>query len=219
MFTVFSNNLFTSTRSIYYTAITFFAKFVYQNCLTLSLVTLICLKKVFFSVYFSTNPFSNTTFYSTMFKLKHLFLFLATRSIFLLFFLKINPFQYENFIKDSTSKYSLSIIIFYNYYNQIFSIVFHAYFYPLLILFLSSIVTNNSFYIEEARWLTLWRFIDRGSYIALLMKQRALSSRNANAALIIHVYRSIAIMQTGSFIYRIYAAHRSPRSDYCLFAQ
>lgn len=49
------------------------------HSLTLSLITLLR-QKVF--LYFSINPFSNITFYS-MFKLEHLFLFLAIRFFFI----------------------------------------------------------------------------------------------------------------------------------------
>lgn len=96
VFTVFSNNY--SHRFVQFFAFSLsslslqnsYTKIIHS--LTLSLITLLR-QKVF--LYFSINPFSNITFYS-MFKLEHLFLFLAIR--FFLFLLKINPFQYDKLL-------------------------------------------------------------------------------------------------------------------------
>lgn len=138
-----------------------------------------------------------------MFKLKHLFLFLAIR--FFLFLLKINPFQYDKLLSFKIlSQNTFSMKWKYYKKSSISYIVFHAYFYLLLIL-PPSIVTNvttSSFYIKETRWLTLWRFIDKGSNHIVVLHcwwnkgQCAVFEIpwNANATLIIHVYRSIAII-------------------------
>lgn len=94
---------------------------------------------------FSTNFFSNITFCSTIFKLKH-FIFLL--SIFFYSFWKSTLSNMINFIWKSFKilpQNILSVIFEIITKNQVFPIVFHAYFYSLLIFFFVTNVTTNIF--------------------------------------------------------------------------